>query len=128
MAATRPKNLKFTNPELKEGKRFDVGDSISIEYEGDYRNPGSSRFVHVMIRVFYRINGVPHSQILHSDEAVERASGSPDFKTRKTPLEYTPQVPGVHTLRILAWDSKLKPEDGKDVKTKTVTIQIKQPS
>ena len=108
MAASRPKRLRFKN--ITQGKKLPLGDPVKLDFDGDYRNPAGSRFVHVMIRVAYRVNGVPHTQIIYSKEAVQTAANSPDFKQTEadTPTDpiatYTPQVAGVHTFRLIAWD------------------------
>lgn len=121
MPPTRPRKLKFKH--LKQGtvKR---DESLKLDFLGDYRDHANQRNVHVLIRATYRVNEVPISQTVYSGEAVETQANSTDFKNSED-IEFMPIGPGLHTIRILAWDSSQKPNNGDDIKSKVVTLLVK---
>jgi hypothetical protein len=110
---SRPKKLKT---ELEEGTEKKVGAKIEVDIDGE-AGDGSpdegERHHRVLVRVFYRVNGIPY-QIFFLQKAKEKDNGGKKFTATK-PIVFRPQTPGTRTLKLFAWDNRSKEHRPKDV-------------
>ena len=129
MASNKPKNTAFKD--LHQGIKS-LGQTLSLDFQGEYKSAAVPKKTHVMIRVFYRINGVPFSQFLYSREAKPKTNGAgetvfvhDDNGGAMPAPQFIPGVRALHEFQIFSWDSKNGPADGEDHDMSKVCVLVR---
>lgn len=112
MPSDKPKKVKFTK--IQSGQTKALGTPIDLDLQGEYKNNANGQKVRILIRLFYRVQGIPFSQIIYNDDTIPDGATDPkQFFVHKGNLTpFTPTFAAAFTFQIIAWDGNKKPETG----------------
>jgi hypothetical protein len=116
MPPTKPKHVKFTTPP-PDGK---VGQELTFKVDGEATDGGDGggvRKTGLLLQIFYRSRGVPFQEVRKEILPHNVAAFTKDFK-------WTPRREGRYGLRVIAWDSRRNPENGRDHRTSLTHVRV----
>jgi len=106
------------------------GRDLTVAVDGDSSDPNNGQQTSLMVRVFYRIKGVPFAAVVYNGRAIDQAHPNKHFNNdaaQTLPFRVTART--VHTVRAIAWDNKgaQKPANGTDHRTKITRFSVLDP-
>ncbi len=123
MANTKPKRatLKDQNGnELPDSFTLEIGLPLQLQADGESNDTAAGQETSALIRLFYRVNGIPKVIVLYNGRVEDGFSGTKEFRTFANKVGiFHPLLPGDYSIKIVAWDHKNKPTSADQIKLRT---------
>ena len=125
----KPTRIGVTHP--PEHAMVASGRDITVAAEGESSDAGAAGNIRtgVLVRVFYRVKGIPVAVTLYNGLVDHNPSGAgPGKKFKlKTTGENSPFRPDTkthHSVRVIGWDHRQKQNGANDIKQKVIRFKV----
>ena len=122
-----PDRLKFkrfsNDEEIDEDKDISLGALLDLKVDGRSTDTSGSEETGLLIRAFYRVDGVPHSVILYNGLAAKTANVR-EFTSGNIGQFFRPAHIGRLSITAIAWDHKVASKTDADFKKKKVLLRV----
>jgi len=103
------------------------GRDFKIESDGDSADANNNRQTSMIIRVFYRVNGIPVAHVVYNGRATDSVGAANSRRFINDPAQTTafrPETKTSHSVRVVAWDNVNKPGNGGDHRSKVTHFLV----
>ena len=121
-APTKPTRVSIIDP--PDYGFVPVGKDVTVQAAGE-TSDGTAQ-TSMLIRIFYRLNGIPIAQVIYNGRAKDSPGGSfanDTVATGKT-KPFRPDTKVFHSIRVLAWDHKENIDSPDKVRSKLTRFQV----